>query len=177
MRSTLPWVFRDQCEPGTTRHPGSAFFQVTEIPRLKWQCQRHTHTALRKRKGATCRSIKWATRSRLPRVLLHLAGGRDHRRDHPGRAGQRPAGRGAARRQRADRGRRRQQHQEKNVLHTEPGVPLNLGPDVNVSLRRHGSAQVAVFMAPASPGSRGPQMTLPCRMSLTSSGEQPSHSP
>jgi hypothetical protein len=24
---------------------------------------------------------------------------------------------------------------------------------------------------------RGPQITLPCRMSLTSSGEQPSHSP
>lgn len=24
---------------------------------------------------------------------------------------------------------------------------------------------------------RSPQMTLPCRMSLTSSGEQPSHSP
>ena len=33
---------RDQCEPRTTRHPGSVFFQVTEIPRLTWQCQRHT---------------------------------------------------------------------------------------------------------------------------------------
>jgi hypothetical protein len=55
---------------------------------------------------------------------------------------------------------------------------------VLLSLTRNEIRTRLAFMRDARDGSgtsrsqdRGPQITLPCRMSLTSSGEQPSHSP